>query len=292
MQNLTSYLATSRQKSASWSTVGAVTLAILASPGTSLAGEMRLEPDGLAAVSHLSDLALNPARESTPSLFEESEVQPLELPAVTDGASPAVAGPPPYRPAALGASTRPPGPAILPISQPNALPPIVQVVQPTSPLLGLEAGLPAEQDEVVPVPGRIDATSRFTQGWHLKRVEELMLNVSAEKLRPDNAAEAILQTSAASGWPADVGSVAWWVAPNLTYQPLIFEDARLERFGYASPYFAVQPIRSGFHFTNSALLAPFRAVRHRHESESPLAFERPGSYAPPRREVFVPAVGH
>ncbi len=140
----------------------------------------------------------------------------------------------------------------------------------------------------------IQTPQEFHSGWTLKSVDELELSIFDERRLPDNVADAILQAAPQGDQHqmVDVGAVATWIAPNLTYQPLLFEDARLERHGYASPYFAVQPIRSGFHFTNSSLLFPFRAWSHRNQMESPLAFERPGSPAPPSREIFVPAVGH
>jgi hypothetical protein len=246
---------------------------------------------GVTQVTHLSDLAINPAREATPSLFADDEIPSLEIPHVENGAAPRGGEQPPYRPAALGKVSASAVALQLPATKPVALPPIVEMVVPQDPATG---GAGEIQDQVVqdPPPGRIDASSRFSDGWRLKRVDELLLNVHAGKQRPENAAEQILEASAGNGWPVEVGSVAWWIAPNLTYQPLVFEDARLERFGYASPYFAIQPIRSGLHFTNSALLAPLRVWSHRKELESPLAFERPGSYAPPRRELFIPAIGH
>lgn len=130
--------------------------------------------------------------------------------------------------------------------------------------------------------------------WTLKPVDQLELAMHNDRLRPENAAAGMVQASAAAAgpYPKSIGTVAAWVAPNITYQPLLFEDARLERYGYASPYFGVQPVRSGLHFATSSILFPWRAWFHRNECESPLAFERPGSCAPSMREVFVPAVAN
>ncbi len=130
-------------------------------------------------------------------------------------------------------------------------------------------------------------------GWTLKSVETLKLGIFPDRTHPQDAAEGIL--AGAPKGPlfeqVQIGRVATWIAPNITYQPLLFEDARVERYGFASPYFAIQPIRSGLHFTNSALLFPIRAVVYRNECESPLAFERPGIKWPRRERCLVPAIG-
>lgn len=144
----------------------------------------------------------------------------------------------------------------------------------------------------IPVQDGIDV-GPIPAGWTLKSVDTLKLGIFPDRTHPLDAAEGIL--AGAPKGPlfeqVQIGRVATWIAPNITYQPLLFEDARLERYGFASPYFAIQPIRSGFHFTNSALLFPIRAVVYRNECESPLAFERPGNQVAPSREVFVPAIG-
>lgn len=128
--------------------------------------------------------------------------------------------------------------------------------------------------------------------WTLQAVSDLKLAMNSAENRPDDSARATLNLVENGTQPSfvNVGTVAAWIAPNLTYQPLLFEDARLERYGYASPYFGVQPFRSGVHFAGSSLVFPLRVWFHRNECESPLAFERPGSCAPPTRELFVPAL--
>ncbi len=135
-------------------------------------------------------------------------------------------------------------------------------------------------------------STRATVGpWTLKSINELELAVHSSRRRPENAAETVVGATISGSGPnlLNVGTVASWIAPNVVYQPLLFEDARLERYGYASPYFGIQPARSGVHFASSSLLFPVRVWWHRNECESPLAFERPGSCAPTMKEVFVPA---
>lgn len=152
-------------------------------------------------------------------------------------------------------------------------------------------GLPYLQDE---------ATSQDTTGvvganqsrvkWELKSVADLQLSRRDERVHPEDLASGVLASSTAAGHSMGehYGHVACWVAPDLRYQALLFEDARLERHGYASPYFGMQPIRSGLHFASSTVAFPFRVWFHRNEFESPLAFERPGSYAAPQYETFLP----
>lgn len=153
-----------------------------------------------------------------------------------------------------------------------------RMLPPESPVVGWQDGI-----DVGPIPA----------GWTLKSVDTLKLGIYPDRTHPQNAAEGILE-GAPKGQlfeQVQVGRVTTWIAPNVTYQPLLFEDARLERNGFASPYFGIQPIRSGLHFTNSALLFPIRAVVYRNECESPLVFERPGNQAAPSREIFIPAIG-
>lgn len=128
--------------------------------------------------------------------------------------------------------------------------------------------------------------------WTLQPVSALKLNMKPDGDPPTDSARATLNLAENGAQPnlVNVGTVAAWIAPNLTYQPLFFEDARLERYGYASPYFGVQPFRSGVHFAGSSLVFPMRVLFHRNACESPLAFERPGTCAPPTRELFVPAL--
>ncbi|MBL8890808.1 MAG: hypothetical protein JNL67_12585 [Planctomycetaceae bacterium] len=140
----------------------------------------------------------------------------------------------------------------------------------------------------------VNASNSVATGvWTFKPVDQLELAMHKDRLHPENSA-ATVQALASNGlgYPTNVGTVAAWVAPNITYQPLLFEDARLERYGYASPYFGIQPARSGVHFATSSILFPWRVWFHRNECESPLAFERPGSWAPTMKEVFVPAVSN
>ncbi len=159
-------------------------------------------------------------------------------------------------------------------------------------VLAVEAPVTSQEPSSSPTSEPSELPIQGTQGWSLRSVQELELAMYSDRKRPDDSAGATLSAAENGTQPAiaSVGTVATWIAPNLTYQPLLFEDARLERYGYASPYFGIQPVRSGLHFASSSIVFPWRAWFHRNECESPLAFERPGSCAPMTREVFVPAL--
>lgn len=71
-----------------------------------------------------------------------------------------------------------------------------------------------------------------------------------------------------------------WVAPDIRYQPLYFEDVALERYGItAGPYH--QSLISGFHFAKDFL---FLTHKMRHDApkdcDHPLGFCRPGNSTP------------
>lgn len=85
--------------------------------------------------------------------------------------------------------------------------------------------------------------------------------------------------------PTVVGTTAFWTAPNLYYEPLLWEDPLLERYGRSAEIWGVQPVLSGVHFTVDGALAPFRAFKYRCQVETPLAFERPGSCTQETREL-------
>ncbi|MDP1562809.1 MAG: hypothetical protein Q8M16_15635 [Pirellulaceae bacterium] len=155
----------------------------------------------------------------------------------------------------------------------------------------------AENQQVLQGSGPLETESTDAQPWKewtLTPVSDLKLNMKPEGPPPADSARAALNAAENGAHPSivNVGTVTGWIAPNLTYQPLLFEDARLERYGYASPYFGVQPFRSGVHFAGSSLVFPLRVWFHRNECESPLAFERPGTCAPQTRELFVPALSN
>ena len=71
-----------------------------------------------------------------------------------------------------------------------------------------------------------------------------------------------------------------WVAPNITYQPLYFEDATLERYGQKHGKLA-QAVFSTWDFTVNAYTLPLHMLYNRPRKQiSPIGFARPGSVVP------------
>ena len=136
---------------------------------------------------------------------------------------------------------------------------------------------------------------RPSKPWQLKSItsidfvpaEDPDQNPNEPKILPEDRSEAIL-SQAQQGGPTLVNDTAYWVAPNLYYQPLLFEDPLLERYGRSAHIWGVQPVLSGLHFTVDSALMPFRAIKYRCEWETPLAFERPGSCTQQTREIHFP----
>jgi hypothetical protein len=84
---------------------------------------------------------------------------------------------------------------------------------------------------------------------------------------------------------SDIGGRGWvdmtylWLAPSLSYRPLYFEEANLERFGHSGGCI-LQPALSGAHFLVTIPTLPAQMVLHRPwERVYPLGQFRPGSPA-------------
>lgn len=71
-----------------------------------------------------------------------------------------------------------------------------------------------------------------------------------------------------------------WVAPNIRYQPLYFEDVALERYGQTLPPYQ-QSLASSLHFFKSLVTLPNQMRHDRPAScDYPLGFCRPGNPTP------------
>lgn len=76
-----------------------------------------------------------------------------------------------------------------------------------------------------------------------------------------------------------------WAASNLTYNPLYFEDADLERYGHHYPEW-VQPFASGGLFAVQVAALPYQmAIDPPCACVSPLGFHRPGECVPTRKKA-------
>ena len=83
------------------------------------------------------------------------------------------------------------------------------------------------------------------------------------------------------------GLAVQWVAPNIQYNPLYFEDVVLERYGQTYPP-TVQPWASAFRFYVQGLALPYNATVDRPFScESPLGFCRPGRPTGNQRQRLI-----
>lgn len=70
-----------------------------------------------------------------------------------------------------------------------------------------------------------------------------------------------------------------WVAPDIRYQPLYFEDVALERYGQTLGFHR-QTFRSGFHFFKSSITFPNKLRFDAKTCDYPLGFCRPGTCVP------------
>lgn len=75
-----------------------------------------------------------------------------------------------------------------------------------------------------------------------------------------------------------------WEASAVPHNPLYFEDANLERYGYS--YGILQPWISGGRFFLNVIFLPYKITAHPpREIQYPLGYYRPGDMAPPVREI-------
>jgi hypothetical protein len=103
-------------------------------------------------------------------------------------------------------------------------------------------------------------------------------------LRPFDVSEVVFDTKSVQ--PADARGAEWstvhyqWVASDLCYRPLYFEDAMLERHGQ-SRHGLVQPLASGARFFLTVPVLPYAmVVNPPHPAQSALGHYRAGSGAP------------
>lgn len=143
-----------------------------------------------------------------------------------------------------------------------------------------------------PAEDEPEAQTFEAREWRLRTINEIELASQTQATRPDDRSAEILQSlSYGNAFQTPmVNQATYWVAPNLCYEPLFFEDAVLERYGKADCRYGFQPVRSGLHFTFSSILLPFRLAESRCEAETPIAFDRPGNLTPPVKEIFIPAL--
>ena len=76
------------------------------------------------------------------------------------------------------------------------------------------------------------------------------------------------------------GKVFAWAAPGIRYQPLLFEDVALERYGQTRGLYR-QPFFSAAHYLKSALVLPYNSLIEPIDTcDYPLGYCRPGDPVP------------
>lgn len=130
--------------------------------------------------------------------------------------------------------------------------------------------------------GGDDIAELFKAGeWPRKSIAAISLDVREKSGAPKGIAGDLMETQKNlwSGFRPELKVFAW-VAPDIRYQPLYFEDVALERYGQTSGERA-ESLRSTTNFFTSALLLPYHMRRDSPAScDYPLGFCRPGDVVP------------
>lgn len=117
--------------------------------------------------------------------------------------------------------------------------------------------------------------------WPRKSIAAISLDVRQKSDAPSGIAGDLMETQKNlwSEFKPELKVFAW-VAPDIRYQPLYFEDVALERYGQTSGERA-ESLRSTTNFFTSALLLPYHMRRDSPAScDYPLGFCRPGDVVP------------
>jgi len=144
---------------------------------------------------------------------------------------------------------------------------------------------PQEYDDLV-IPNRDDGQIRpeaksIDKSWFRRDIRNLRIDIRehAAVSPPDRSGELDYGIGV---WGDQFGqpSIYHWVAPDIQYAQLYFEDVALERYGQTSgPY--RQFFRSGIHFFRSVAMLPNKVCNDSPRTlDYPLGYCRPGSAAP------------
>lgn len=116
-----------------------------------------------------------------------------------------------------------------------------------------------------------------------KPLSELSIDIRPTGAAPANAAAEDHYLAPAEVDPTDRGwndTLYFWQASNMAHQPLYFEQAYVERYGYN--YGCLQPIASGVQFCGDFALLPAKMiVRPPRDCVWTLGYGRPGSRGVP-----------
>ena len=143
------------------------------------------------------------------------------------------------------------------------------------------------QDDKVPA---VTALGTELEKWPIQTIDQISLDIrDTAKMVPKDRSGMLVNESKSS-WNDFTPSakVFAWCAPDISYQPLYFEDVPLERYGqtFAGPDLA--GAFSGVHFFASAMTLPCQICQDPVFScEYPLGYCRPGNLAPFTQKKYL-----
>ncbi len=146
----------------------------------------------------------------------------------------------------------------------------------------IEAPQRPDQEEPLPELTRQDETpqrERVAFGpWPAKNIDDISIDIrDTSSDKPEDRSSQLIGFNPKQ-WTqfTPTPKVFAWVAPDIRYQPLFFEDVALERYGQTLPPYR-QTVLSAIRMTNSFFLFPNHACNDPIFScDYPLGFCRPG----------------
>ncbi len=118
------------------------------------------------------------------------------------------------------------------------------------------------------------ASPRKMTEWNLKPMTSIQLGLNPTRGKvPDDSSWQLTNRTASLAFSDKLFA---WAAPDISYNPLFFEDVALERYGQTKGLYR-QPIASSIHFLKSAALLPYTSLHDPIDScDHPLGYCRPG----------------
>jgi hypothetical protein len=157
--------------------------------------------------------------------------------------------------------------------------PLRQPVQPLS--SDRSEASPQDADLKESPPLELPAAKKIDKTWLRRDIRSLRVNIREEAtVAPQDRSAELDYGLGFWSDQFDQPCVFRWVAPDIYYAQLYFEDVALERYGQtAGPY--RQFVRSGVHFFRSVAMLPNKVCNDTPRTlDYPLGFCRPGSAAP------------
>ncbi|MCH2178335.1 MAG: hypothetical protein MK106_05970 [Mariniblastus sp.] len=143
------------------------------------------------------------------------------------------------------------------------------------------------QDDKVPA---VTALGTNLDKWPIQTIDQISLDIrDTAKMVPMDRSGMLVDESKSS-WSDfhPSAKVFAWCAPDITYQPLYFENVPLERYGQTCEDSGVAVALSAAHFFASALTLPCQIYRDPALGcEYPLGYCRPGNLAPYTQKKYL-----